>query len=156
MTTRNIKSPFTRFMQKVNCAGDDCWLWKGAVSGNGYGLFTVREKNISAHRFSYESVVGAIPYGLMVCHSCDNRICVNPSHLFLGSSRDNHMDMQRKGRGICGERVHSAKLTWKKVKEIRAARQVGESRMSLSIKFGVGPRAIWNIATGRTWKGEEA
>ncbi len=78
-----------------------CIHWKGKTDRCGYGFLakTKKTKYFTAHRLSYELLRGPIPEGMKVCHSCDNPACVNPSHLFLGSQRDNMIDMRRKGRG---------------------------------------------------------
>lgn len=86
-----------RFMDKVRKTLD-CWVWVGAMRPNGYGIFRVGKKLISAHRFSFESANGPIPNGKYICHSCDNRRCVNPSHLWAGSQSDNMKDALKKGR----------------------------------------------------------
>jgi hypothetical protein len=85
-----------RFFDKIDMT-DSCWLWKGALS-QGYGIFKIDKKTISAHRFSYQIHKGEIPEGVFVCHSCDIRNCVNPNHLFLGSPKDNWQDGFDKGR----------------------------------------------------------
>jgi HNH endonuclease len=78
-----------------------CWLWDRGTTGAGYGLITPHPgaKMELAHRFSYRTNVGPIPKGMEICHKCDVRSCVNPSHLFLGTRRDNMLDCWRKGRG---------------------------------------------------------
>ena len=89
---------FWRMVQKYS----DCWLWRGSII-RGYGQFTVKAgKVVKAHRFAFEEAYGPIPDGLIVCHSCDYRICVRPDHLILGTYDDNNLDMYLKGRGANG------------------------------------------------------
>lgn len=75
-----------------------CWLWTGANNGKGYGRLYVGGKFVYPHRYSFKLHIGDIPTGMLVCHSCDVRNCVNPDHLFLGTSKDNTQDMISKGR----------------------------------------------------------
>jgi hypothetical protein len=79
---------------------DDCLLWTGAVSQNGYGNAWHRGHNTSAHRSTWEQVNGPVPDGIFVCHTCDNPLCINIEHLFLGTPKQNTQDMIKKGRAI--------------------------------------------------------
>lgn len=84
-----------------------CWLWEKFVAPCGYGRFSPnRATSIGAHRVSYKLFKGEIPEGLLVCHRCDIKICVNPDHLFLGTHKDNCDDMNRKGRHPHSKKTH--------------------------------------------------
>lgn len=78
-----------------------CWQWQGRIGAQGYGRVTRRNFGLvekSVHRWAWEQARGPIPKGMLVCHTCDNRACFNPEHLFLGDHVDNAVDMVRKGR----------------------------------------------------------
>lgn len=86
-----------RLLSKV-VKTDSCWLWDGALNSKGYGSMGFLKKGWLAHRLSYTAFKGPIPDGLLVCHSCDVPSCVNPDHLWLGTTRDNQRDSESKGR----------------------------------------------------------
>ena len=88
-----------RFMAKVDLEQNSCWEWIAATDVNGYGRFWYKDQMRLAHRISYILFVEDVPEDLCILHSCDNRACVNPSHLFLGTQKDNIHDMIKKGRG---------------------------------------------------------
>jgi len=100
-----------KFMAKVERT-DSCWLWRGSIpkSGDGYGWFSLGHRSERAHRVAYQLFVGPVPTGMLVCHRCDNRICVNPKHLFVGTVDDNNKDRTRKGRTVAphGERHYNS------------------------------------------------
>ena len=128
-----------------------CWLWLGKIEKKGYGVFRMKTKGIKAHRLAYELLVGPIPKGMYVCHKCDVRSCVNPSHLFLGTQRDNMDDMKRKGRGAHphGQHVGTSKLTDEMVKEILLS---SEPQRKTAKKYGVSKSVIGYIRRREIWK----
>jgi hypothetical protein len=132
-----------------------CWLWMAGLSSSGYGSVNRGEVKKSSHVVAWELTHGPVPKGRWVLHRCDNRPCVNPDHLFLGTPAENSADMVRKGRQITlsGEASPSAKITAKDAAEIRGLKQAGESYAALARKYGIHPATVWHIVTGRNWRG---
>lgn len=132
-----------------------CFIWYGAKQKNGYGHRNVNGKTKLVHRISYEETFGPIPKGMLVCHSCDNRLCINPQHLFLGTHKDNTNDMMRKGRGSWGhtkgERNAKTILKDSEVRNIyRLFKSNKFTRFELSKKFNASWNTINRIVSGLT------
>jgi hypothetical protein len=152
-----------RFWAKVSLPEDldACWEWIGAEFGKGYGGFWLENDWWRAHRAAWYMFNGPIPDGMMVCHKCDNRKCVNPKHLFLGSASDNAQDCTTKGRNPSqaqpeklarGERCGAAKLTEGDVVDIRQRYAVGNvSQRQLAADYGVDQGTIKHAIRGTTW-----
>ena len=148
-----------RFWSKVDASGD-CWLWTGCKS-HGYGYISIgNHKMKRTHRIAYQMVVGEVPEGMCVLHKCDNRACVNPKHLFLGTLKDNTQDMMQKGRCRArpnhapfpaGGKHPDARLDEKSVAQIREKRQHGERVDGIAKEYGVCPSHIYRICNGARW-----
>ena len=162
-----------RFWPKVD-KSDECWEWTAATR-NGYGVLGVRNGDgrwvaLYAHRISWELHFGPIPDRLFVLHHCDNRRCVRPDHLWLGTNRDNLADMRAKGRGHIlppqpkglwqgrahpdrrGEANPRARLSISDVQAIRVAYGDGVGPTVLGVRYGVTRGHIHHIVRGRAWQ----
>jgi hypothetical protein len=146
---------FSRFWSKVDKTGE-CWLWAASKDKRGYGQVRMGNRTMRSHRVAWFLRYGSLPPpDKMVCHSCDNPACVRPSHLFLGTSKSNIEDMDRKGRRVnhphYGEDHGRAVLTEENVREIRARLKLGEQQKLLAKEFGVSKPTICAINTRRIW-----
>ncbi len=142
-----------RFWEKVDIGEKNkCWQWMGSIDTRGYGSIGADggKPLIRAHRVAYEIAIGPIPVDLVVCHRCDNRSCVNPEHLFVGTQQENVIDMIRKGRRrtYAGEGSPAAKLSNDQVLAIRVdkrrAREIThEYQISKSTVYAIKRRETW-------------
>lgn len=146
-------TPANQFWQHVNVRGsDDCWEWLESTNGGGYGTCRVDGVKDNAHRHAYRIGNGPIPDGMLVCHKCDNRICCNPAHLFLGTYQDNVDDMWAKGRGLIGEAHQNSKLTEDAVASIRKMYADGMSDAAIAKQFWVSESCIYTVTRRRVWQ----
>jgi hypothetical protein len=131
-----------------------CWIWLGATN-NGYGVARYRSKSKNAHRLSYELLNGvSVIDGIDVCHKCDNRACVNPDHLFLGTRKENMQDCARKGRikpplPLMGDESPNSKLNASQVISIRSDKR---SQRQIAKAYGVNRGTIAAILHRKTWR----
>ena len=156
MPRRGPTNEVERFWAKVvKHEGDSCWDFLGAVRGgtSRYKIFmrSGSNKMVYAHRYMYALVVGEIQAGLVVRHKCDNRFCVNPSHLCVGSYADNSHDAVERGRTARGERGGTSKFTEEDVHEIRRLWRSGVRQVELARRYNVTQPAISAVCTGKNW-----
>lgn len=148
------------FWSRCDCSGgpDVCWPWLRGCGAKGYGSFYFGGKGRAAHRVAYELTYGAIPkgdgyHGTVILHDCDNRQCVNPHHLRMGSQRDNLADMRAKERSNLprGEQHHRAVLNKSQVYAIRRRIDLGHNIREIALEFECDPSTIHAIKNRRTW-----
>jgi len=142
----NFKDKFEKELLKCSSNVRSCWEWSGDYNSKGYGRMKCSEGSKQAHRFSWEYHNGKkIPDSMLVLHSCDNPICINPSHLSLGTHRKNMEEMVERGRSIRSGLSED---------DVRAIKRFLNGKMTvteLAIKYRVNYIVIYNISTGLTW-----
>jgi hypothetical protein len=153
--------PDIRFWNRVDKEGPihsvcgQCWQWLGGKFASGYGVFWADNKTMKAHRYSWIFHFGPIPEDKILLHSCDNKLCVNPEHLSIGTYADNIADMVSKNRHPKGEGNGQSKLTEEIITEIRACyRRYSRNSNSIVLakRFGVTPGRIMAIVKRKSWK----
>ena len=153
-----LEERFWKYVRRGDAG--ECWNWTG-YKQKGYGAIHTggtEGRLVQASRASWWIHFGPITDGRFVCHHCDNRACVNPAHLFLGTNSDNMRDMRSKGRAPSntwsrGERNGSAKLTAEVVATIRARfAGGGVTQKTLASEFGISKSSIHNIVRAKNWK----
>jgi len=148
----------TKSLKRFVVTKSGCWEFTGFLDKDGYGRIRVKGKDMGAHRAMWIHAFGNPSPGMFVCHTCDNRKCINPEHLFLGTNRDNLADMRAKGRSLLGrpgnaigEKNGQAVLNEQSVREIRAAAIAGAPRAKLAERFGVTVVAIGLVLSRKRW-----
>lgn len=141
-----------RLEDSIFYSPDGCWYC--TLTGSfGYASFSIKHKPYRAHRVAYELYKGPIPQGYFVCHSCDNRLCVNPDHLFLGTAKDNTRDMINKGRArLTGHENGNSKLTKGDVIKIRSlVLDQGLTRTKVSEMFSLSNTHVGSLVSRKSW-----
>jgi len=154
------KSLVDRFWDKFDRPEDGCWEWTAGLNKSGYGYVArghylgCGQQYILAHRLSWMLFKGPIPDGIFVCHKCDNRKCVNPEHLFIGTPHDNIKDCVRKNRNSRLEKHHTAKLNRDQVQQIKDLVLIhGMTRKEAAKIYGISGRNAGQIVKGEIWRG---
>lgn len=146
---RNTPGKFWANVQK----GDGCWEWQGCTEKDGYGVFFMWGRQWRAHRLAYILTHGHVLPNVSVLHECDNRRCVRPDHLFLGTNTDNMADRYNKGRSASGEHHGRAILTESIVLTCRDRFYAGnETARALAREYGVGESTMLDAIHGKSWR----
>ena len=130
-----------------------CWLWEKSLVSHRYGCFWNGEKNVRAHRFSFEERNGKIPGKMNVCHKCDTPSCVNPDHLFLGTQSDNLADAVAKGRKKAREEsgLYRGVMTEELARKARSLRANGVSNREIARRLNISEGYCSEVARGLRW-----
>lgn len=140
-----------KFLSRLKVMRNGCCVWTGMKSKTGYGQVKRDSKFLFAHRYSYLLFVGEIG-DKFVLHKCDNRLCVNPNHLFLGTQKDNQQDMKKKKRHVFGEKSPNAKLKKADVIKMYKLYEKGVGTILLAKQFGITKNLAWRIVRGLQWE----
>lgn len=151
------KNPLIRFMAKVFKKNNGCWIWQAGIRKADkkyrYGQFSLNGYPEWAHRASWILHYGLIPKGLLVCHTCDVSLCVNPDHLFLGTQSDNMQDMLQKERdAVVGEKNHASKLTRETVLLARKWYKEGKMYSAIAKVLQVNRQTVNDAINLKTWR----
>jgi hypothetical protein len=146
-------------LDRVKFMADGCWQWNGTINSRGYGQVAIKQKIVRAHRASFHVFRGfALDSPLLVCHKCNNPLCVNPKHLYAGTPVENAMDAVHAGgtrwNTNRGSKSALAKLTAMEIRVIRSAYGRGISQLNLAKQYNVHANTIWRIINRITYKQE--
>jgi hypothetical protein len=155
------KGPWEYYVTHVKIGQpDQCWNWMKSCGSPGYGnwyysIFDLPSAG-AAHRRTYMLFNGFIDHDVYVCHSCGNRQCCNPDHLYIGTAKENHLDAVHHGTHKkppihLGVDAHASKLTEGQVIDIKKRIKDGESNRKIAEIYGVTPGCIWRIRKERNW-----
>lgn len=150
-TVTDLDLQKAKLFNRARLNGNGCWIWTGPMDAKGYGFVGFKGKDRRAHRVSYETFIGPIPTGLVICHECDTPSCINPNHLRADTMKGNMADRDSRGRrDVKGEQIGTSVLTEDQVIEIKQSKKGTSSR--LANRFGVTIKTVCEIRAGKSWK----
>ena len=146
----------TKLFNKINKVldKDSCWNWLGYINPfTGYGQIGYTKRTLKSHRETFKLVFNCdLTEDQQVCHTCDNRVCCRPQHMFIGTIQDNQADKICKNRQVKGEDVHCSKLTEDQVKLARNLYKNNKTASYLAKKFKIDVSTMWRVVNRRYWK----
>jgi hypothetical protein len=151
MNKRSIEYRLEKYKKVLE---NGCWVYTGRVGKSGYGYISYKGTQKILHRLVWELTHGTIgTWRQQVCHKCDNRLCYNPDHLFLGTNAENQKDKANKGRAARLQGIKNGRrvLTNEQVLEIRSLYELGMTQADLMRKYGVAQSLIWRIVRRKAW-----
>lgn len=142
-----------RIFERIVISESGCWLYQRGLSGKGYGIISIKDRAVQAHRVAYELRRGPIPEGLCVLHKCDVPRCINPDHLFLGTLGENNTDREQKGRSADrkGEANTRSKLTNEQIVSIIRDCEGELSQAAVGRKYGISQQTVSKIVRRLRW-----
>jgi hypothetical protein len=150
-TQEEIKAHLQILFNNKVVISEGCWEWNGPVDRDGYGKLSVKNRIFGrAHRVSWFLRYGKIPTGL-ICHTCPNKDCTNPLHLFVGDPKDNSRDMVEKNIQLKGSKNGASKLNEKQVEEIKKLLSKGNTCREIAESYNVHLTTIAKIRDNKTW-----
>lgn len=130
-----------------------CYIWTKSFDDKGYSQVNIGGRIVKAYSIAYKEVIGPVPSGLVLRHICDNRKCINPFHLTLGTQADNINDMYRRGRGCIGDKAPWSKLNEAQVKELRLEFKFTKSSIAeMSRRHNINYGTLSDVLLNKTWK----
>jgi len=142
--------PIKEVLSNYRVAENECWEWSGTLDIDGYGVACFKGERQKAHRLSFSHHVEPIKQGLIICHKCDNPSCINPNHLYQGTSQDNTNDMiaRKRQNPPIGERSGNAVL---EIEQVRAIKHDPRRHNKIAMDYGIAASTVSSIKTGRNW-----
>lgn len=148
-----MKTLEQRFNEKwIPVPESGCWLWIGATYNSGYGQIKTPKKSFRAHRVALMLSGVNLQDDQLALHKCDNKLCVNPDHLYAGTHQENMDDANERKRRVCGEKHHSSKLTADDVSAIRKRLANGETQIAIAKEYGIHQSTVYEIKSEKIWR----